>query len=167
MMQLNGPKETGRNGLMKIEVSKEFVEATFTFEAQLHSVVNNMKAQTGVIIKLLIHPNDVPVGLLSHTTATRFGVAMVELNDHEEPVPPKEGNLVANASILCKDPAFQFYMHAWAEANEAPLTLTEDEEQVTRERVRFAIGVGSLSELNENKTAQRKFRELRTEHEKD
>ena len=145
----------------------EVRDATFTFEAQLHSVLNNMKAQTGVVIKLLIHPDDVPVGLLSHTTATRFGVAMVELDDHEEPVPPKEVNLVANASILCKDPAFQFYMHAWADGNGAPLTLTEDEEQVTRERLRFAIGVESLSELNENKTAQRKFRELKTQYEKD
>jgi len=158
---LSGPPKNGRSGKMEVR------DATFTFEAQLHSVLNNMKAQTGVVIKLLIHPDDVPVGLLSHTTATRFGVAMVELDDHEEPVPPKDGNLVANASMLCKEAGFQFYMHAWAEANNAPLTLTDDEEQVARERVRFAIGVESLSELSENKTAQRKFRELRTAYEKD
>ncbi len=144
----------------------EVRDASFNFEAQLHSVINNMKAQTGVIIKLLIHPNDIPLGLLSHTTTTRFAVAMVEIGDDEEPVAPKETNLVANASILCKEGAFQFFIHAWAEANEAPLTLTEDEEDLARERLRFAISVKSLSELKENKTAQRKFRDLKTEYEK-
>ncbi len=145
----------------------EIRDATFSFEAQLHSVVNNMKAQTGVVIKLLIHPNDVPVGLLSHTTATRFGVAMVELDDHDEPVAPKEVNLVAAASIVCREPAFQFYMSAWGEANDAPLpTPDESEEEQTRDRLRFALNVGSLSELKENKSAQRKFKQIREAYER-
>ena len=142
-------------------------DATFTFEAQLHSVINNMKAQTGVVIKLLIHPNDVPVGLLSHTTATRFGVAMVELDDHDEPVPQKETNLVAAASILCREAAFQFYMSAWGEANDAPVpNPTEKEEDQTRSCLRFALNVQSLSELKENKAAQRKFKEIRDAYER-
>ena len=150
----HGQQENGRSGIVEIR------DATFTFEAQLHSVLNNMKAQTGVVIKLLIHPDDVPVGLLSHTTATRFGVAMVELDDHEEPVAPKEANLVASASILCREGAFQRHLGVNADN-------VQKGEGRTREKLREKIGVSSLSELKENKTAQRLFRELKSNYEKE
>lgn len=142
-------------------------EAIFTFEGQLHSVTNNMKAQTGVLIKLLIHPNDVPEGLLTHTTATRFRVAMAEIGDDEQPVVPSHieagKGLIANASKLCRDDRFQTFMATWATNNKLGPVIEDTLEDQTRAYVRAALNVESLSELKENQSAQRTFRALRDE----
>ena len=58
-------------------------------------------------------------------------------------------------------------MSAWGEAHDAPLpNLDESEEEQTRDRLRFALNVDSLSELKENKSAQRKFKEIREAYER-
>ena len=145
-------------------------ESTLHFEAVLQGYYNNMKSQSGVIIKLLVHPEDVPPALLLHKATTRFQVAMAQIGDDEEPVVPnhieKGKNTIASANIICRDSAFQDFMEMWATNNNCLFEgRNYTHEEVTKIYLRQAIKVDSFKELKENQTAQRSFNELRTDFE--
>ena len=145
-------------------------ESTLHFEAVLQGYYNNLKSQSGVIIKLLVHPEDVPPALLVHKATTRFQVAMAEIGDDEEPVVPnhieKGKKLIAAANIICRTPEFQEFMEIWASNNDCLFEgRNYTQEEVTKAYLRQAIKVESFKELKENQTAQRFFNELRTDFE--
>jgi len=163
-----GPQKTGRNTTMAD--TETIRESTLHFEAVLHSYYNNMKSQSGLIIKLLVHPEDVPPELLLHKATTRFQVAMAQIGDDEEPVVPshieKGKNVIAAANIICRDSNFQDFMEMWATSNDCLFEGRNfTHEEVTKVYLRQAIKVESFKELKENQTAQRFFNELRTDFE--
>jgi len=147
-------------------------ESTLNFEAQLQGYYNNLKAQSGVILKLLIHPEDIPPALLTHKATTRFSVVMVQIGDDEEPVVPSHievgKKLIAGANIICREAPFQEFMKLWAINNDAYSSAEQqgrDDETITKIYLREAIQVDSFKDLKENQTAQRMFSDLRAEYE--
>jgi len=147
-------------------------ESTLNFEAQLQGYYNNLKAQSGVVLKLLIHPEDIPPALLTHKATTRFSVVMVQIGDDEEPVVPKHieagKKLIAAANIICREEPFQQFMKVWA-VNNKVYSFAEQQgragETITKIYLRKAIQVESFKELKENQTAQRFFTDLRADYE--
>ena len=147
-------------------------ESTLNFEAQLQGYYNNLKAQSGVILKLLIHPEDIPPALLTHKATTRFSVVVVQIGDDEEPVVPNHieagKKMIASANMICREAPFQEFMKVWAINNKVYSTgetQGRDAETLTKIYLRNAIKVESFKELKENQTAQRFFTDLRAEYE--
>ena len=68
------------------------------------------KDKNGYNLVLCVHPDDVPVGLLRDRVGTRYGVAMVRINDQEEidinPTELEGQRLVKSAIMSCKEPEF-------------------------------------------------------------
>ncbi len=92
-------------------------DAAISVEAKLASYSKRMDG--GVNIRFQVHPHDIPPELKEAEIGTRYLLAMVELNDQEEPVAPRktkpEHRLVTRAAILCKDPLFQaFLRNIWS-----------------------------------------------------
>lgn len=115
------------------------------------------QSEKGVVLRLLIHPQDVPADLLVSAIGTRYVVALVETNDQSEPIKPerkREGDrLVASAGMLCGNPAFQ----RWAYNN---LDASGVSESAAADALRAALHIESRKELSSNESAQRAFRRL-------
>lgn len=104
--------------------------------------------RTGFVLTLSIHPDEIPVELMRDFVGARYACALVRIQDDESPTP--YNNRVQTAGILCRDRAFQVFMH---ETNRA-LTKSEDS---AANGVCLYCGIESRSELNGNAEAQRKF----------
>jgi len=61
-------------------------DMAMTFEAVQSYMRKDVK---GVNLTLVIHPDDVPEDLFRQPTGSRYQVAMVLINDQEQPVMPK------------------------------------------------------------------------------
>ena len=124
------------------------------FEAQK---VGISQSEKGVILRLLVHPQDVPADLLVSAIGTRYVVALVETNDQSEPIKPerkREGDrLVASAGMLCRDPAFQ----RWAYHNLGASGISESS---ASEALKSALCIESRKEISSNESVQRAFRRL-------
>ena len=87
---------------------------------------------------------------------------MVQLDDNEEPIVPKEKTegerAVARAGLMCKDTDFQDFVAQRCEFQQG--VSTEFGEKATSVYVRDYIGVESRKELMDNKEAREKLREL-------
>lgn len=57
------------------------------------------------VITFSLHPDDAPSSLLTDPMGTRYGLALVKMEEVEEEQP----KIVTRAVMLCKDPAFQKY----------------------------------------------------------
>ena len=99
-------------------------EAAIHFEA-VKIAMNQDK--NGWVLKLAIHPNDVPTDLTNSWIGSRYTVAMVLMNDQSEPIPgpdTREGSkAVAAAGRLCRNPRFWKFL---ADKIGTPITLEDD-----------------------------------------
>ena len=123
-------------------------EMAMSFEAVQSYMRKDVK---GVNITLVIHPDDVPEDLFRQPTGSRYQVAMVLINDQEEPVMPKikgEGKkAVAQAGLLCREIEFWDYLGVKSEIEAV-------------KELRGRLEIESRSELAEDKDARAKFKEL-------
>lgn len=130
-------------------------EAAENFEATLVSLV---KDKNGFVLKMGVHPNDIPEGVLRDWVGTRYMVVLVRLNDENEPSAPQhseEGRAAVKlAAALCGDEGFQSYMAAQGLAD-AP------NEEATVIGLRAYLGIKSRAELKVNVDARRKLDLLR------
>ena len=105
----------------------------------------------GVNLTLVIHPDDVPEDLFRQPTGSRYQVAMVLINDQEQPVMPKikgEGQkAVSQAGLLCREKSFWAYLGVFSE-EQASIELKKRLEIVSR------------SKLATDKEARETFKEL-------
>ena len=136
-----------------------FKKATITFEGVKIAMRQD---KNGYILQTAIHPDDVPESLLRDWVGSRYQVAMVLLNDQEEPVIPKdrtEGEkAVMKAGLLCREREFQdFFINKF----NIPEWEAEgfDEAQCT-ERLRDYLAIKSRSELRTNEHARNVFNHL-------
>ena len=110
--------------------------------------------RTGFILKLAIHPNDVPETLLRDWVGCRYVVAMVKTDDQGEVVPnpsaEKARKAVTMAGLLCANNSFQQYLFETGVA-------TYPDEVNAVEGLRAYLGIASRSELKTNEAARRKF----------
>jgi len=126
-------------------------DMAMTFEAIQSYMRKDVK---GVNLTLVIHPDDVPEDLFRQPTGSRYQVAMVLINDQEQPVMPKikgEGQkAVAQAGLLCREQAFWEYLGVFSE-------------QEASKELKARLGIESRSELSDNKEVREDFKELVSE----
>lgn len=131
--------------------------AAIHFEAVKVSMRQDGK---GTYITLAIHPNEVPLDLLAAPSGCRFVVAMVQTNDHGEPVKGQDADdgdrAVQSAGMLCRNPLFQKWMEDQGHA------FIADEHNAT-EGLKSFCKIESRSELKTNRSARELFLKLREE----
>ncbi len=78
------------------------------------------RSDGGLNLRFEVHPHGIPQELRDADLGTRYLLALVQLNDQEEPVAPRrktkpEHRLATTAALLCKDPLFQaFLREVWS-----------------------------------------------------
>ena len=95
---------------------------------------------TGFVLSLRIHPDQIPEPLVRDFVGARYMVAMVRINDDEEPTAYKKTR-TTQAGILCKNPNFQQFLVDQGYAAKA------DEIDATNALYEIC-GIHSRSELN-------------------
>lgn len=129
-------------------------EHSYGFEAVM---LGATKDKNGFVLKLAIHPNDVPVELVADPVGSRYMCGMAKLDDHDEIVARpslEEGRkAVQSAGMLCRLDEFQTYLLLEEIANEAS-------EEGAKEGLCIHLGISSRAELKENASARRKFNNL-------
>lgn len=125
-----------------------------TFEAVK---VSFNQDKTGYILRLSIHPNDVPEGIMRDWVGTRYQIAAVKINEQNEPEPSEDlrlGNVaVKMAGMLAGLPEFQSWMYQMKlSASDKPADVLVG--------LREYLGVKSRSELKTNKKAADRMRNL-------
>jgi hypothetical protein len=113
--------------------------------------------RTGYVLTLSMHPDEIPEELLRDFVGSRYGVAMVRIQDDESPTPYH--NRVQRAGMLCKSREFQFWLK---EAGHADRVNEDDAIKAI-----YAIcGIKSRTELNGKQEAQQLFDEMVNEYER-
>lgn len=118
--------------------------------------------RNGHILKLSIHPDDLPKDLVLDPLGSRYMMVLAKLNDQEEVVPPKEKSgaekIIDVAGLLCRNPRFCAWMF------DSGYSLSRDEQGAV-EGIRSICGVKSRAEFRSNEEARERFLELKTEFE--
>ena len=136
------------------DYEEQMKRATINFESVKIAIRQD---KNGYILTLAVHPNDIPDSLLRDWVGSRYQVAMVLMNDQEQPVMPTikaEGKkAVAQAGLLCREKRFWAFLGVFTE---------EDAVKELKER----INIQSRTELVDNKIAREDFREIVNEFNK-
>lgn len=111
--------------------------------------------KSGVILRLSIHPHDVPTEVLTDALGSRYVVAMVRLNDQDE-VETRQNEqaiqrLIASCGLLCREVDFQAFLGV------------ENEDDAV-ESIRKQCGIKSRSEFRDNVSAREAFKRIREEY---
>lgn len=134
-------------------------DMTIKYEAVL---IGSLKNKDGEVIKLAIHPNDLPMDLARARVGTRYMVAMVEVGDDDQPkagpATEKGEKALSMAGMLCRTAEFQEWMFKQGHAKEAS-------EEACKQGLRSYLGVNSRSELLTNEDARERLIALRAEFE--
>ena len=130
--------------------------------------VSMTQDKNGFNLRLCVHPDDVPDDLFRDWVGTRYGVAMVRINDHEEPdISPDQlerKRLVKSAIMCCKEPEFWEVLHTQATmtlSNTFPAIKSEQDCTIA---LKGYLNIGSRNELEHNELAQSKFKSLRAKY---
>lgn len=113
--------------------------------------------RTGYVLTLTIHPDEIPNELLRDFVGTRYGVAMVRIEDDE--TAKVYDNRVKTAGKLCRSKEFQGYVGV-------VLGLNIVTEETAIQYIYDRCGIESRTELNGNTEAQTQFDEMMEEYEK-
>lgn len=118
----------------------------------------------GTYITISIHPGEVPMDLLAQPVGCRYQIAMVLLDDHDNPVKGKDAEdgekSVQSAAMLARNPRFQ----KWMDRVGLAVVPTED---ACADGIRHFCGIESRAELKTNHEARKLFHELRNRFERD
>ncbi len=118
--------------------------------------------KNGHILKLSIHPDDLPKDLVLDPLGTRYMIVLAKLNDQEEVIPPKEKSdaekVIDIAGLLCRNPRFRSWMF------HIGYSLSDDEKGAV-EGIRNLCGVKSRADFRTDEEARNRFLDLKTEFE--
>lgn len=118
--------------------------------------------KNGHILKLSIHPNDLPKDLVLDPLGSRYMMVLAKLNDQDEVVQPKEktdaDKAVDIAGLLCRNPRFISWLF------DCGYSLDRNE-QGAIDGVRSICGIKSRAEFRTNEEARERFFELKSEFE--
>lgn len=114
--------------------------------------------KNGHILKVAIHPSDLPKDLVLDPLGTRYVMVLARLNDQDEVVQPKEKSdgdkAVDIAGLLCRNNRFISWMFDYGHSPERT-------EAGAIEGIRDFCGVKSRADFRTNEHARQKFFELR------
>lgn len=141
------------------DIAADAREAAYSFEAKKHRLTHG---QDGYLFTMLLHPHEVPDGLMRAKLGSRWMCSMVLIGHDELPVKSRQRTdgerAVQSAAVLSKDPKFQAWLTARGMADHAT-------EIGAAEGLRLYLGVDSRSELREDERARLKFDALKMEFE--
>ena len=145
------------------DYEEQMKRATINFESVKIAIRQD---KNGYILTLAVHTNDIPDSLLRDWVGSRYQVAMVLLNDQDEPVVPKNKTdgekAVAKAGLLCRERSFQLFMADKHDKAEWEIEGLDVEE--TAQLLRYDLNIQSRSELMDNKNAREKLEEIILEY---
>ena len=91
----------------------EVRDAAVNFEAVKISMSQD---RNGITLRLSLHPNECPPSLHTDWVGSRYMVALVKLNDQEEPVVPEQEReikkMISSAGMLCRNEDFGIFIGA-------------------------------------------------------
>lgn len=126
--------------------------------------VSMSQDKNGIILRLSVHPNDCPKELHTDWVGTRYMVAMVRLNDQDEPETRLEQQrierLISSAGLLCRNEEFAEFLVMIGFIHDLNI---DDIEKSCANALREHCGIVSRSEFRDNVTAREKFEQLREE----
>jgi hypothetical protein len=143
-------------------MTDEIRQNAVNFEAVKTSM---SQSKAGTILRLAIHPNEVPASLHTDWVGARYMVAMVRLEDDESvavnPQQMETQKLIQSAGLLCRNLDFAHFLWASGEIDEYDGTDDAKREEQVANYLRQHLGVQSRAEMSNNSVAREKFKELR------
>ena len=131
-------------------------EAAVHFEAVKISMSQD---RNGITLRLSLHPNECPPSLHTDWVGSRYMVAMVKLNDQEEPVVPEQEReskkMISSAGMLCRNEDFGVFIGA-----------EDASEESIANAMRARLGIQSRTDLRNNSEAREKFKNTTEEFER-
>lgn len=138
----------------------EVREAAVHFEAVKTSM---SQSKQGTILRLALHPNEVPPSLHTDWVGSRYMVAMVKLDDEDQPQMSDQQReterLIASAGMLCRNLDFAKFLFDADTLLGVPNDEAEREKRVAG-ALREILGVESRSEMRTNSVARERFKNM-------
>ena len=138
----------------------EVRDAAVHFEAVKISM---SQSKQGTVLRLALHPNEVPPSLHTDWVGSRYMVAMVKLDEEDQPEmsdQQRETNrLIASAGMLCRNLDFAKFLFDADTLLGVPNDEAEREKRVAG-ALREALGVESRSEMRTNSVARERFKNM-------
>ena len=138
----------------------EVRDAAVHFEAVKTSM---SQSKQGTVLRLALHPNEVPPSLHTDCGGARYMVAMVKLDEEDQPEmsdQQRETNrLIASAGMLCRNLDFAKFLFDADTLLGVPNDEAEREKRVAG-ALREALGVESRSEMRTNSVARERFKNM-------
>lgn len=135
-------------------------EAAVNFEAVK---VSMSQTRDGIILRLALHPNECPPSLHTDWVGSRYMVAMVKLNDQDEPEVSDQQiqteKLIKSAGMLCRNYDFAKYLFD----RDILVSVSQDDvvrEQTVSDALREHLGIKSRTEMRNNSEAREAFKNL-------
>ena len=118
--------------------------------------------KNGHILKVAIHPSELPKDLVLDPLGTRYVMVLARLNDQDEVVQPSEKSeadkIISQAGLLCRNKRFISWLVDVGMSSGATETDTV-------EAIKMHCGVQSRRDFRTDEEARRKFKELVAEFE--
>lgn len=136
-------------------------ENALSCEAKKHAY---RQTQDGVVVSFVLHPQDIPDGLATASLGTRYLLALVEINDQEQPVKQSTPDrTVQRAAIICTEQQFQNFLRTtqpslWS-------GVEGDDEAKAAAVLRRLCDVQSRKDLATNQRASAAFESLLSRYE--
>ena len=134
----------------------EVRDAAVNFEAVKISMSQD---RNGITLRLSLHPNECPPSLHTDWVGSRYMVAMVKLNDQEEPVVPEQEReikkMISSAGMLCRNEDFGIFIGA-----------EDNTEESVANTMRAKLEIQSRTDLRNNSEAREKFKKITEEFER-
>ena len=109
--------------------------------------------RNGITLRLSLHPYECPPSLHTDWVGSRYMVAMVKLNDQEEPVVPEQEReikkMISSAGMLCRNEDFGVFIGA-----------EDNTEESIANTMRAKLEIQSRTDLRNNSEAREKFKNL-------
>jgi hypothetical protein len=106
----------------------------------------------GYVLRLLIHPDEIPNEIVKAPNGQRYMVALVPMADEIESVVGVESqNALVQAGILCRDPAFQSWLINKMKGDRAI------NEKNAVEYLHQALGITSRSQIRDDSAVRKRF----------
>lgn len=140
--------------------------AAVNFEAVKTSM---SQSKQGTILRLALHPNEVPPSLHTDWVGSRYMIAMVKLSDDDKPEISDQqretDKLIASAGMLCRNPEFADFLHdrGYMDDNAYIESNYDERESVAVDSLRKTLDITSRSELKTNSQAREKFKSITEE----
>jgi hypothetical protein len=124
--------------------------------------------KNGLVLKLSIHPSDMPKDVVLDPLGARYQVAIVKLDDQDRPVVSQEKNeterLLSRSYALCRNPRFGNFLLRKMGGGKPKDANALDETNI-RELLLRATGVEHRSAIRTDEVARERFKVIFREFE--